>query len=589
MADLILACPRAGRPAFAAERLRRAALRLAPPEVPLREPLLLEAAGCVAAVANPTVEGVFLHGGEGESDRPPGGGACVGGLFGTPGDWWRTGSSAPEGTYALVRWDADTVELLSDICASRTLWYAHTEEAFLASTSQRALVMLLGGFELQPEATACFLSSGTLGPEVSWDARLRRLPPDARAALDRAAWRVTLHEAPFQLNPAAGDVGEGVARLRAAIAATCASLNLDIEHWVLPLSGGHDSRTLLAFLVGNGLRPRCVTWTTRASLRNPLSDASIARVLARRYGVEHELLYLDKPQTDLETTLARFVAADEGRNDEIAGYLDGFALWRDLALAGVQGVIRGDESFGPISRPMQPDAGRRQVGGVTPDDYPRGHLLRMLDLPPQSWPPRLRWSSHEDLKDYRLRLSQQGFVPTILAGLTEPKARYLEVVNPHLARLIIGTVRSLPPASRYQARAFRRLADGLDRVVPYARSPSTERMSDFLERRELRELMVRELTSPAMKRVLSTHGPQRILTAMTLAAGERPAGRARLRALVREGSRALPTRVAIQLAPAWKGPEPLPPARLSLRALLASRTIAMFESDGRGMEGETRG
>ena len=97
----------------------------------------------------------------------------------------------------------------------------------------------------------------------------------------------------------------------------------------------------------NGLRPRCVTWTTRASLRNPLSDASIARVLARSATASStSLLYLDGPDADLETTLPRFVAANEGRNDEIAGYLDGFALWRDLALAGVQGIIRGDESFG---------------------------------------------------------------------------------------------------------------------------------------------------------------------------------------------------------------------------------------------------
>ena len=187
MADLILACSRSGHPAVAAERLRRAALRLAPPEVPRREPLLLETAGVHRRHRQPHRAGRL------PPRRPRRTGAagaaaasCVGGLFGKPGAWWRAGAEAPGGTYALARWDADSVELVSDICASRTLWYALTEEAFLASTSQRALVMLLGGFELLPEATACFLSSGTLGPEVSWDARMRRVPPDARAVLDRA-------------------------------------------------------------------------------------------------------------------------------------------------------------------------------------------------------------------------------------------------------------------------------------------------------------------------------------------------------------------------------------------------------------------
>ena len=567
-----------------ADRLRRAALRLAPPEVPVREPLLLETAGGTAAIANPTAEGVFLHGVEdGSGVEPTGGGACVGGLFGKLGPWWQAGADPPEGSYALARWDADTVELVSDICGSRTLWYALTDEAFLASTSQRALVMLLGGFELHPEATACFLSSGTLGPEVSWDARIRRVPPDARAVLDRASWQVALEEAAFDLNGVAGDLEADVARLREAVATTCGSLNLDLERWVLPLSGGRDSRTLLAFLVGNGLRPRCVTWATRTSLRNPLSDVSIARVLARRYRVEHEVLYLEAPDVDLETTVARFIAADEGRNDEIAGYLDGFALWRDLARNGVHGIIRGDESFGPGSRPMQPEAGRRQVGGATPDDYPEGHLLRRLGLASQTWPPRLRKAPLEDLKDYRFRLSQQAFLPIILAGLTEPKARYVEVVNPHLSRQVIGAVRSLSPESRHQARAFRRIVNRLDPVVPYARYSSTLPAPDLLDRPDMRELVVRALVTAGIERVLPGDGPLFVLTAMSSAARERPSVRARLRGIVKEASGFIPTSLANRVAPAWKGPDPLPPAKLAFRAMLASRTIACFEEDARAI------
>ena len=585
MADLILACSRKGHPAVAADRLRRAALRLAPPEVPLREPRALESAGVVAVVANPTAEGVFLRGDEAPSGALPDGAICVGGLFGARGSWWQTGADVPEGTYALARWDADRVELVTDICATRTLWYAYTGEAFLASTSQRALVMLLGAFDLEQEATACFLSAGSLGPEVSWDARVRRLPPDSRAALDRDAWRVTVHEAPFELSQSEGDAAADVARLRDAISSACGGLNLDLDRWVLPLSGGRDSRTLLAFLVANGLSPRCVTWTTRKSLRNPLSDASIARALARRFRVEHELLYLDAPDLALETAIARFVAADEGRNDEIAGYLDGFALWRDLSLAGVQGIIRGDESFGPASRPMQPEAGRKQVGGATPDDYPESHVLHRLGLAHQTWPRRLHKRAGEGLHDYRLRLSQQGFLPIILAGLSEPKARYVEIVNPHLARGVIGTVRSLSPGSRVQTRAFRDIVDGVDRVVPYARASSTLPAPDLLGRPDMRELLVRELMSAEVERVLPGDGPLYVLVAMAASAGEKRSARSRLRALVKEASSALPTRLADQLAPAWKGPDPLPPTKVAFRALLASRTIALFEEDAGALAG----
>jgi len=584
LADLIIACARRGHPPFTAERLRRAALRLAPPEVPARAPLLLETGGVVAAVANPTEQGVWLHGGEAPR-AAPGGGVCVGGLFGATGGWWQTGAAEPDGTYALARWDEGTIELLADICASRTLWYVLTDAHFLASTSQRALVALLGSFELQPEAVASLLVTGTLGPEAAWDARIRRLPPDGRAILDRGAWRLVLKETPAAFAPAGGgaETAAEVARLRDAISTTCGSLNIDAGRWVLPLSGGCDSRALLAFLAANGLRPRCVTWTTRASLRNPLSDASIARALARRHRLEHELLFLDGGYGDLETALARFVAANEGRNDEITGYLDGFALWRDLAASGVQGVIRGDESFGPRLRPMQPDSGRRQVGGAVPGDYPAGHLVRTLDLAPQTWPPRLHKAADENLRDYRARLSQHGYVPIILAGLNAAKSRYVEVVNPHLSRLVITTVRSLPPELRSYARAFAMIVDGVDRSLPYARFSSTLPAPDLLTSPAFLELVVRDLTAPAMERILGAGGALRVLSAMAAAASASPGYRARLKGLLKRAGIALPTRLADRVTPAWKGPEPLPPAKLALRAVLAGRTVALLEEDALGL------
>ena len=238
---------------------------------------------------------------------------------------------------------------------------------------------------------------------------------------------------------------------------------------------------------------------------------------------------------------------------------------------------------------MQPEAGRRQVGGATPDDYPEDHLLRRLDLAPQTWPPRLRNAPHEDLRDYRLRLSQQGFIPIILAGLNEPKARYVEIVNPHLSRRVIGAVRSLSPESRHQARAFRRIVDGLDPVVPYARYSSTLPAPDLLDRPDMRELVVRELVTAGIERVLPGDGPLFVLTAMSSAAGERPSVRARLRGVVKEASGFIPTSLAVKVAPAWKGPDPLPPAKLAFRAMLAGRTIALLESDGRALDSETHG
>jgi len=76
----------------------------------------------------------------------------------------RTRQPRPNGAYALVRGDANVVEVVTDSLASRTIWYAQTDDLFVASTSQRAIVALLGRFEFNTEVIPWMLSSGTLGP-----------------------------------------------------------------------------------------------------------------------------------------------------------------------------------------------------------------------------------------------------------------------------------------------------------------------------------------------------------------------------------------------------------------------------------------
>ena len=525
---------------------------------------------------NPTDEGVWLRD-EGKH-HSAGGAACVGGLFGALENWWRCGTQVPDGTYGMARWDVRALELVSDVCATRTLWYAVSDDVFLASTSQRALIALMGGFRLQPEAVASFLTTGALGPEASWDARIHRVPPNARVTLDRETWHLSVARTPVEFTYPSGDDSIQIIRLCDAIVATCGALNIDQGRWVLLLSGGSDSRTLLASMLQNGLRPRCVTWTTRSSLRRPLSDASIARVLSRRHGVEHELLVLE--DADLETSITRFVAANEGRNDEIAGYLDGFALWRDFARAGIQGVVRGDEAFGPASVAIHADNRRRQVGGATPSDYPEGHILRQLGLSDVVWPERLRKDEEEDLRDYRSRLSSQGFVPIFLAGLNEPKARYVEIVNPLLSRRVLGAVYALSPAQRQSRRAFMRIADGVDRRVPYSRSSSLPPYSELLASPELAEIMVRELASERIERILPGEGGLRMLAATTLSEARDSWPTAPAKRLVKKAMTALPVRWRYRIHPAYTGPNRVSAKRVAWRALLASRTVAMLEEDG---------
>ena len=570
MADIVVICAREVQSQQDDQhRLERVAARLTPDGVTPSPPLIHGSDGVDIAVVNPTPQGVFVaHGG-----------VCLGGLFGTGERWSETGAPAPDGTYALVRYDAGTVELLTDVTASRTIWWTQTDQALLASTSQRALAALLGDLRLDPAATAWLLSSGTLGPETAWDARLHVLPPDSRLVLDRAAWRSRVDRRPAVFAAAARNAEAHVAALREAIAATCAELGLDLSQWLLPLSGGVDSRMILAAMAGAGVTPRCVTWTTPKSRRDPLSDARIAPLVARHFGAEHHHRVLAEPEGGPDWALDRFVSAGEGRSDEFVGYMDGCALWRDLAGEGVSGVIRGDESAGERKRDAHDDGSRRGAGAVMVEDFDEAHVIRRLGLAAQEWPEWLHRQDGESPEEYCDRMSQQVYVPMVLGPLNAIKGRYLEVVNPLLSRRVIGAARELPDELRAYGRAIHRVAGAACPWIPYSRNPSLPDAGDYLSRPDVIEALVRELTSPRMARVLSEQGAVRILAAMAEPERTPASLRARIFAALKAGSIVLPARAYDRLAPRYDQPDELTAARLALRASLASKTIALLEQD----------
>jgi hypothetical protein len=581
VAELILACVRDPRTrALDGDALRAAAMRIEPAGDAPPAPLLTEDGGVLAAAAAPSSHGAWVERGAGAPDGATG--VCVGAFIGPHDGWSRVGADPPDGTWALARWDREHVELLTDVCGSRTLWYVLTDDAFFASTSQRALVVLLGGFELDPAAVAWLLSSASLGPETSWDARVRRVPPDARVTLDRAAWRVATRQRPATFAPS-GDGASQLARLRDALASACRTLDVDHDRWVLPLSGGCDSRVLLANLVAAGVRPRCVTWTKRGSLRNPLSDVSIARAVARRFRVEHEVIVLDECDIGLDAALDCFVAASEGFTDEFGGYVDGLGVWRKLRASGVDGVIRGDEPLGDRRAPETEPLAIVRNAGPRAVDYPEGHVVRRLGLAAQTRPDYLARLPGEDPRQYQVRLCQLAWVPMYLANLHGPKTRFVEIANPMLSHGFVDAVRALSPRLLGRERGFLTLVAEVSRVIPTARYGSVDSTADLLARADVLALLVRELTSPAMERVLPGDGPRLVLAAMAAAAGAEPGLDEQARAVLQSVSGLLPIRLAAALKPGWSALSLGPPA-LAFRAVLARRTIALLEEDARVLD-----
>ena len=81
--------------------------------------------------------------------RINGASVCLGTLLEPENEnWHEIGDETPDGAFAIIRSNDQTVQLVTDTLGQRTLWYVLTENFFIASTSQRAILLYLGGFEL---------------------------------------------------------------------------------------------------------------------------------------------------------------------------------------------------------------------------------------------------------------------------------------------------------------------------------------------------------------------------------------------------------------------------------------------------------
>jgi len=541
--------------------LRRCALHLSPDNIDPHPPDVRVEDGFARAVVNPVPAVSILPRG-----------VRLGALF-EEADWATVGTAAPDGTYAIERHDDQFVELLTDTFGSRTVWYVHTDELFLASTSQRALVALLGSFAPCPETVTWLLAAGNLGPERSWDERLRRVPSAACLRLDRRRWTLstTREELAYVSRPSTAE--QHLARLRDAIFSVCAKLNAESSSTALTLSGGCDSRSLLVGLANAGKTVSCVTWGLAASLADPQNDAAIARLLAQRFSMPHEYLPLDFTDEPVRDVFSRFLRAGEGRIEDFSGYTDGFKAWKHLCDSGVATILRGDcPGWGSPYDPIDESVARSiNMHCTLVSDYPDAHLIHGLELTAQRRPDALYRREDESLDVYRDRLYNDYELPTCMAAFNDVKCAYVEVVNPLLGRDVVRVTRELPDELRHLRVGFERVAGALVPDVPFAEHPADERPGAYLRRPSVRAELLAELSSPAARRVLPEAALETLLINL-----ERPLDgpRTRLRGHVKA---VVPRRVVRAIRPT-----PRPQAetqRLAFRAYLASRMHTILQDD----------
>jgi len=571
VSSLIVVCARRAEHRDWAAELRRCSAALEPDNITPHPPFIDVADGAGIAVVNP-VPGLARRRGA----------TCLGRMFGDPGAWWRVGEQAPDGTYVIVRHDGESLEVLTDILATRPTWYVHTPEFLLVSTSQRALVMLLGSFELNPEAVTWMLSSGHLGAR-SWDARLRRLPGDCRLVLDRERWSLTVVERPAVRDPLPVSDAEHIVRLAEAILATCAELELPTEDWPLTLSGGLDSRALLFGLLQAGQRPPCISWGLRSALLDENNDAFIARELADRHSLEHMYWSIDEHPAPAEVAIERFLAASEGQVCDYDAYTDGMAMWKAFFEAGVAGVIRGDEpGMGCTESNSEPGI-LREHRLVLVDAYPEGHPIHRLGLIEVRPDASLRRRPDESLRSWGARLEEEWFYPAILSRLNSIKESYVEVVNPLMSRRVTEATRRLPDSLYVGRGGLAAAVASLGPEMPVATAGSLGASMPFWDDEKGIAIMRSALRDEEAERVFSRPALDVIVGGLSLPAPVAAAGRGAQRGLKGAVRAVVPRRVIDRLRPVW--PLRLSDRQLAFRAYVAVRMAAMLSDDARRLEG----
>lgn len=414
-------------------------------------------------------------------------------------NWAMPRKNYPDGNYALFRNCDDEIEVVCDGVGSRTIWYYQDDELFVASTSQRAIILFLGTFLFDERVIPWMLSTGSLGPQFSWDKRLQRLQADSSVLLDKKTWGLSVNQNPIVFSEKKRAREAHKELLAATIRQTISYLeSIDFKHWVLPLSGGYDSRSILCFIkeqIGVPKDFKAVTWGLETSVNENGNDAKIAKELARSLEVQHDYYHTDISSESIETIIDRFILCSEGRIDHLSGYMDGMEIWRNFHDGNIGGVIRGDEGFGWTQSSSELTV-RLSVDCALCTDFENlESILEDFDLPSQQLPPEFRKGEKESLSAWRDRLYHAYRIPTILAALSDIKFSYVEQINPLLSKVILTAVRTIPDNLRTDKALFKEIVNTIGPNVPLANKGANANPENILRNRSVVDLLRSEIGS----------------------------------------------------------------------------------------------
>lgn len=468
--------------------------RITPDNFTPAPPKIIELDGIIYGIVNPV-----------DLIEEKNGSVLLGGRFGEDDSWWQPAAVYPDGSYALFRVDAQTVQLVSDVVSSRTIWYFKNDDLFVASTSQRAIIAIIGSFKFNEAVLPWLMSSGSTGPLHSWDTRLKMVLPNSSITLDRENWTLTenVEEVNFSKEQN-GDLSDEK-NFYESLIETFRSLKLDFNKWGLLLSGGYDSRSILIFLqlISNKVDTlKTITWGLSKVENKPGNDAFVAKKLAAYFNVPHQYYTTDLSNEPIGEIFERFLVCGEGRIDHLGGYLDGFKIWKSLYEDHVKGIIRGDVGFNEMV-PISSETTFKLLGMPLCSDYLNLRNYEAFGMVKQEFPTSFLIKEGESLANFRDRFYVQCRIPTVLAALNDLKLPYVEIINPLLSRRIMKSMYQLPEQFRNKKMLFKKIVNTLSPNIEFATEGANAEGRNILKGDHIVKFLKNELNSDSAKSLFS--------------------------------------------------------------------------------------
>lgn len=423
-------------------------------------------------------------------------------------DWLSIPSENLNGSFVIVRQCHDFVEAITDFTGTKTLWYFITENIVGISNSQRMLNAAIGKLKFNETVIPWVLSSGNLGAELSWHSDIQRLA-------ENSVLRINKKNHSFQIFRNFSVQIESEDRLMTDSDVTKAilhdydqvhrNISIDIKKWLLPLSGGYDSRAIALFLKRNNHSEnlKTVTWGESDSINEAGTDAFIAKHLAEKLNLSHRYYHTDlySEYFNAAEVADRFIRFGEGRIDHIAGYLDGFKMWKNFYADGIQGIFRGDKAFYEEHKFYSPYYVRAKMGFGLIKDYTNFSTVYNSIFSSQKLPIKLKRARSESMNAFTEKAYYNFRLPSVLSSLNDLKLPFVDVFSPLLCRENM-LLRSRITKEFSMTKNYRQLIERLSQGIPIANKESITNREKIMQDPDFLKLYYEALDSEIISKLI---------------------------------------------------------------------------------------